>query len=264
MEKPQTFAIVSDTHLTHKYSEKTFRTLKNILEESNYAIFNGDIVDLLKTKMYLFVKNEQWHELFKIMKDKKVVYIRGNHDAKEFDPNNLAEIFSEIQCDSYEMNYGTTEILHFEHGHKLIKTGLQPIGYKFPILKPIIRKIINFNGKIIDRVLRNQTYAGSGKSEKGNMFVANKMMNYSRRKSLEYLKWHLQNNIPENMWGIFAHSHGAMMDLENKTIVSGHFADAEHYGAFTFLGLEPDENNNPKFSIKGGNTKDGIIKIIQE
>ena len=105
--------VFSDTHLYLPFDQKKFNFLKKIISESDRVIINGDFFDGYMIKFSKFI-DSPWNQLFPLLKNKKTVYIFGNHDKKEFSDKRLS-LFSDSQVSNYQLP--TTHYnLIFTHG----------------------------------------------------------------------------------------------------------------------------------------------------
>jgi len=107
--------VFSDTHLYLPFDQKKFNFLKKIISESGQVIINGDFFDGYMNKFDEFCKSS-WNKLFPLLKDRKTVYIYGNHDQKKFIDKRV-NLFSEIREERYRIKINKKNYI-FEHGHK--------------------------------------------------------------------------------------------------------------------------------------------------
>ncbi len=96
--------IFSDTHLSKKFDVRKFNILKKIISGADRVILNGDIWDGYNTKFGDFI-NSKWQRLFPILKNKKTVYIEGNHDPFSL-IDERANLFSDKQVKEYYFESG--------------------------------------------------------------------------------------------------------------------------------------------------------------
>jgi len=108
--------VFSDTHLYLPFDEKKYFFLEKIISQSDRVIINGDFFDGYMCRFDDFIKSE-WSRLFPLLKEKKAVYLFGNHDKKEFS-NQKTNLFSAIQADRYKIKINEKSFI-FEHGHKI-------------------------------------------------------------------------------------------------------------------------------------------------
>lgn len=112
--------IFSDTHLTDRFDHKTYDYLVRILTPADKVIINGDFWDADITTFDLFI-NSRWKELFKLLKEKKSLYLYGNHDAEKFSDERV-NLFSAEQKKQHLMKVGK-HTLRIEHGDLIIPLG---------------------------------------------------------------------------------------------------------------------------------------------
>jgi len=98
-----TILVFSDTHLTHRFNKKKFLFLSRIIKKADKVIINGDFWDGHISSFHRFI-NSKWSMLFKLLKQKKTVYIYGNHDRKEYCDSRVSS-FSTIQTTHYKINF---------------------------------------------------------------------------------------------------------------------------------------------------------------
>jgi predicted MPP superfamily phosphohydrolase len=108
--------VFSDTHLTHVFEEKKYVFLKKVIESADQVIINGDFWDGYLTSFDAFISS-RWNNLFPLLKQKKAVYIFGNHDKACFSDKRTS-FFSDIQTKKYSFVDGMT--FYFEHGNTLL------------------------------------------------------------------------------------------------------------------------------------------------
>lgn len=143
--------VFSDTHLTHKFDQKKFDFLHQIISDADKVIINGDFWDFWGTNFEKFFQSE-WRHLFPLLKSKQTVYVCGNHDPL---PTNRAlleqfctQAVSEFLCRIGEFNY------RFTHGHLLTTHHRSRLGnlYSRSIIKleviGFIRPILYFFNSI--------------------------------------------------------------------------------------------------------------------
>lgn len=108
--------IFSDTHL-HKHLEKSkFNFLKKIISNADKVIIAGDFWESTMMTFDEFISSP-WKDLFPLLKEKKTVYIYGNHDTKA-KSDKRTSLFSETQTERYTFMIGKKTFI-VEHGDKL-------------------------------------------------------------------------------------------------------------------------------------------------
>lgn len=108
--------VISDTHLGEKFEEKKYLLLEKVITAADKVILNGDFWDGYVTSFDQFL-NSAWNKLFPLLKQKKAVYLYGNHDLKDWSDHRTSN-FSIIQAKSYDLMLGNKKF-HFEHGDRL-------------------------------------------------------------------------------------------------------------------------------------------------
>ncbi|MFA6081096.1 MAG: metallophosphoesterase [Patescibacteria group bacterium] len=111
--------VFSDTHLYLPFDQKKFNFLKKIISESDKVIINGDFFDDYMVSFADFI-NSPWNQLFPLLKNKKAIYIFGNHDQEKFSDKRIS-LFSVKQTSEYRMKINN-KIFIFTHGQQFRKT----------------------------------------------------------------------------------------------------------------------------------------------
>ncbi|MFA5770542.1 MAG: metallophosphoesterase [Patescibacteria group bacterium] len=111
--------VFSDTHLYLPFDKKKFDFLKRIINDSDQVIINGDFFDDYMISFEDFI-NSPWKQLFPLLKNKKAVYIFGNHDQEKFSDQRL-NLFSDVQASIYQLSTINYQLV-FTHGQQFRKT----------------------------------------------------------------------------------------------------------------------------------------------
>ena len=111
--------VFSDTHLYLPFDQKKFGFLKKIISGSDQVIINGDFFDDYMISFADFIKSP-WSQLFPLLKNKKAIYIFGNHDQQKFSDKRLS-LFSDVQIANYELQTASYKLI-FTHGQQFRKT----------------------------------------------------------------------------------------------------------------------------------------------
>ena len=119
--------IFSDTHLDHNFDQKRFDLLKDLIEQVDRVIINGDFWDVYLTSWEQFL-NSEWNKLFPLLKQKESIYIFGNHDKAEWMDDRMS-LFSNIQTSSTEINIENKKLI-IQHGNEIYPS----IEEKYPRL----------------------------------------------------------------------------------------------------------------------------------
>ena len=210
--------IFSDTHLYLPFDEKKFNFLKKIIEKSDRIIINGDFFDGYMTDFDQFI-NSPWNKLFPLLKNKKTVYIYGNHDKRSFSDKRV-ELFSDIQAERYKIKTPNKTFI-FEHGQKVRVT-------PDVLLKISNKSLINFF-VLFSHIIRNLLTKIFGK-----IFITLRLAyknSISKRKIAEMYK-------PQNNEIYFiGHNHFGEVDEKNHFAASGMIL----YGFASYLTIENDK-----------------------
>lgn len=108
--------IFSDTHLTTAFDQHTFDALKKVIASVDRIIINGDFWDGYVISFDQFVTSE-WKKIFPLLKEKKAVYLYGNHDPEKWADTRVS-LFSDSQGDTRELDVGHMHVI-VEHGHRV-------------------------------------------------------------------------------------------------------------------------------------------------
>lgn len=193
--------IFSDVHLTKKFDKKKYLFLKNIINDADHVIINGDFWDHYITRFDQFVKSE-WKRLFPDLKNKGAVYVFGNHDRKKWTNKNVS-LFSEIQTEQYEFKNGSNNLI-IEHGNKIIPSLDEKRIAKFSI------RPINFAAAKTRNAL-----------ERVGLYVLGNKYFKIEKKANKKLKKHSLKNLKPHEILVCGHTHLAEFDLKNKFINTG-------------------------------------------
>jgi predicted phosphodiesterase len=117
--------IFSDTHLSAKFDQAKYRYLLNIISGADQVIINGDFWDSYLTTFDQFI-NSDWQQLFPVLKQKKTIYIYGNHDPKHL-ADDRVYAFSVEQGMSKNIEADGVS-LRVQHGHQIVLKGNGPKG----------------------------------------------------------------------------------------------------------------------------------------
>jgi len=131
--------VFSDTHLTTKFNQRKFNKLTQLIRQSDQVIINGDFWEGLIIKFDQFL-NSRWKELFPLLKEKKAIYIYGNHDDDYFSDNRVFQF-----CDKATKEYyleTPKQKYFFTHGQHFLFPK-QPKQYKLTPA-PLKEEILHF------------------------------------------------------------------------------------------------------------------------
>lgn len=200
--------IFSDLHLTDQFESKKYQLLKQIIEDSDQVIINGDFWDGYLTTFERFV-NSPWKKLFPLFKSKETIYIYGNHD-KEVLANKDIQLFSSLQTNKYSLTISGKRFL-IQHGDNIHPALDSRLGLtKVPVF---IMKPIHIGYKYFFRKF--------GKSFLKMVFS----------KSNKRIKKQIDKIVREDEILICGHTHYAEIDLKHRYVNSGIF----HFGLAQYL-----------------------------
>ncbi|MDO8650243.1 MAG: metallophosphoesterase family protein [Candidatus Berkelbacteria bacterium] len=201
--------IISDLHLTKKFSPAKFDLIKKVISDCDQLIINGDLWEGFGMSLKDFMSSG-WRQLFPSLKEKNTVYLFGNHDPKE---NARYEQFSTLATKTYEFSQNNVDF-YVVHGDYFDPT----LDMRHPNLpKPLL-----FIGVIVESWLISTIGRG--------------YLNIYRASNEKMKKWH-RSNI-SNKWLVCGHSHLAELDLETKFANSGIFLRP---GLASYLKIEKGE-----------------------
>ncbi|MDP4039939.1 MAG: metallophosphoesterase family protein [Candidatus Pacearchaeota archaeon] len=190
------YLFFSDSHLSNTFDNKKFKFLKNIINNSDRVIINGDFWEGYDFTIEEFI-NSKWKNLFKLLIAKKTIYLYGNHDKKEYSNKKVKE-FSVKQLQKLTIKSGD-KTFYLEHGDRIV-----PLWDKyFKRMPRIINKFLYY----LER------YAFSLLGIKG-VGILYKRFN---EKMIEKLAKKLKNNE----FLVCGHSHFMEFDEKNHFINSG-------------------------------------------
>src|SRR4051812_43742823 len=107
-----TVLVISDTHLGQVFQPAKFALLVRLINQADQVIINGDFWERYLCSWDEFISSP-WRQLFPLLRDKKAVYLFGNHDLEELS-DYRREKFSTVQAQSYELESGG-RLFHLEH-----------------------------------------------------------------------------------------------------------------------------------------------------
>lgn len=184
--------IISDTHL-EQFDDKKFVFLKKIISGADRVILNGDFWEGQSMSLDNFL-NSPWKQLFPLLKQKKAIYIYGNHDKEELN-HKRTDIFSDIQTNQYSYLSGDITYI-FEHGHRFCPFP----AYRKNSLKyfPFLVKLEDNLEKFIIKIF-------------GKGFFKLYCTRYNNK-----MKKLIKNELLNNQFFICGHTHLPEIDIKNK------------------------------------------------
>ncbi|WKZ30929.1 MAG: metallophosphoesterase family protein [Candidatus Dojkabacteria bacterium] len=113
------YLVISDTHLTHRFYPDKYEKLRIIIQAADRVIINGDFWDGYFTTFDKFLKSE-WKTLFPLLKEKKAVYITGNHDDTQlYQFKDNCGLFADLVAENFKFKSGDKQF-YVEHGHRIL------------------------------------------------------------------------------------------------------------------------------------------------
>lgn len=106
--------IISDTHLGKKLNIPKYDYLRTIIELADAVIINGDFWDHLYQSFDEFI-HSPWSKLFDLLKERRTVYLYGNHDREEWCDDRVFQ-FSDNQGYHHVLKSGGASF-YLTHGH---------------------------------------------------------------------------------------------------------------------------------------------------
>ncbi len=205
--------IFSDSHLSLPFEEKKFNFIEGIIKPVDKVIINGDFWESSLMSFQNFV-NSPWRNLFPLLKEKKTIYIYGNHD-KKISTNSKVNLFSDQQTDRYILNLKDKELV-IEHGNRI---------------HPFIDDRMNWS-KINSNITKPYEHIERLMVRKlGTRFLK---MCYGRMN--KKMKKKLKDELKLNQIYICGHTHYAEIDKESQFINSG----LVRHGLGQYLVIEQD------------------------
>lgn len=107
--------VFSDTHFTCKVDRPRLDVLKQLIQQHDQVVINGDFIDGYLVTFDDYVRSG-WSELFPLLA-KKTVYIYGNHDKKEYSGQRV-RLFSHSQTTHQMIPVAGVEV-RIEHGDRI-------------------------------------------------------------------------------------------------------------------------------------------------
>lgn len=211
--------VISDLHLG-RFSKKKFNFLKNLFEQYDKIIINGDLYEGYLYSLSSFVVSK-WSGLFPLLLKKEAVYVFGNHDCEDWltpHERTLLSLFSTVQTQKYTLELGHVTYI-FEHGHHINPFLDTQLNIKPP---RFFAKFLLWLDHALAGVMGKRFYLGLAKFFNFNM------------KQLLLLR--------EEFWRpdtyfVFGHTHYGEVDLPNKFLNCG----VNKYSFAQFLELTPTE-----------------------
>lgn len=190
--------VFSDSHLKIPFEPKKYEFLVSIISQADHVIINGDFWDGYFLTFDQFI-NSPWKQLFPLLKEKKTVYVYGNHDSSAFTDSRV-NLFSDIQTMRHELENGGKTFI-FEHGNRLYRTPDERIKSK---------KVLKFNSNLMN-TLEKRIIRRLGPK---NLMKLLKGKNNSIKKKLA-------KELKPHEYFVCGHTHCAEYDPEKRFVNSG-------------------------------------------
>lgn len=194
--------VFSDTHLYLPFDQKKFEFLKKIISESDQVIINGDFFDDYMISFADFIKSP-WSQLFPLLKNKKAIYIFGNHDQEIFSDKRTS-LFSVKRTSEYRIKIND-KIFVFTHGQQFRKTADLSIK-NMDSFMPLVTLIMNIAHKV--RQIMVNIF---GRNFLSLRFAYRNIA--TKEKAIKIIK--------ENEFIIVGHNHWAEVDEKNRFACNG-------------------------------------------
>lgn len=168
--------VFSDTHFTDHFDQARFEAISSLLISVDQVIINGDFWDGYSVSFDKFV-NSEWKKLFPLLKEKKCIYIYGNHDDIKMS-DERRDLFADKVCEKYTCSLGGKDFV-FLHGQQYAKT----IDMRFRFLvSPFTNGLVNTYFSIGTKLFKEKfwkrkqpqnrrMYEGMSKDYKGIFFT---------------------------------------------------------------------------------------------
>lgn len=190
--------VFSDSHLSARFEKRKFELLKRIITEADRVIINGDFWEGHLTTFQKFI-DSPWKQLFPLLKEKKAVYLYGNHDRESYSDKGV-ELFSVQHGRRYTMKIGAIEFV-FEHGDRIC-----PMVEEDSVLNKfilVIQHTFNISELIVFRYL-NRIFT-----------------KYAYGRYNTQIKTALKKELKPHQFFICGHTHYAEYDPERRFANSG-------------------------------------------
>ncbi len=188
--------IFADTHLGKRFEEKKFKFLESIIADVDQVIINGDFWEGVGNSFEDFI-NSPWRHLFPLLKNKKTIYIFGNHDEKKL-TNSKVNLFSHQQTDRYELK-SNGSVFICEHGNRLISFTNDS---DFP-KSVLVSKTLDSIEKLMIKVFNKKVFE----------FIC--------RRFNKVIKKKIKQELLPNQYFVCSHTHVAEVDKNNRFINTG-------------------------------------------
>lgn len=210
--------IINDTHLTHHFDKARYDYIVKLVNQADQVILNGDFWDAYLTDFNLFC-NSEWQKLFPLLKQKKTIYLFGNHDKREFVDQRVSQ-FSQQQLDSYSFKSGKN-IFNIQHGHVLAPGHDTVWPFKNPKFIRLLYRLFTATLSYFPLFERFFYYVYQSKVDK---------------LELRILRSYAKKHAHANTYFIFGHSHLLFEDKKTGFISCG----LTHRAKYSYCMIEGD------------------------
>lgn len=186
--------VISDLHLTKRFDPAKFELIKKIILDADQVIINGDLWEGFGMNLREFL-DSRWKVLFPIFKQKRSIYLFGNHDPKGTEDYS---VLAENVATSYEFSQNGIEF-YIAHGDLLDPT----LDMRHPNLP---KWMLNL-GSVVERLLIR--------------VIGRSYLNIYKTSNQKMKDWHRSNQ--SGKWLICGHSHLPEIDETTRFANSGIF-----------------------------------------
>ncbi|GIK83683.1 MAG: hypothetical protein BroJett025_03050 [Patescibacteria group bacterium] len=187
--------VFGDTHLTNRFDSELFDYIAKLVKSADQVIINGDFWDAYLTTFDKFC-NSEWCNLFPLLKEKKTVYVFGNHDKQEYMDDRYL-LFSDIQLLEHTFTSGNKKF-KVQHGHLIAPAYDARFLFRNNVL---VRPFYQFCVRMIEKneFIRDMQH----KSEfdlgihKINFYIQNISKNFEKDQHYIFGHTHIHKQIPE-------------------------------------------------------------------
>lgn len=109
--------VISDTHFTKLFQPKRYKKLVGLINNADQVVLNGDFWEGMAISFDDFM-NSKWKQLFPLLKEKKAIYVYGNHDDPALSDDRVYE-FCETAVEEYALKT-PKRTYYFNHGQDFL------------------------------------------------------------------------------------------------------------------------------------------------
>jgi len=217
--------VLSDLHFGNQVNTQKQRALKKLIMLADKVIINGDFWDRYLTTFDQFV-NSDWAKLFLLLKQKKTVYLFGNHDPQKLIDKRVSWFCVQTGFE-YDLDISGQKY-HIEHGDRL-----KPACWLLDFLADLSFSIsgVYWSTKIF--VFCQTLFV--------KVFGIKLYQKIHNGENLRVLRAWQKKCLNKNYWLVCGHTHSAVFDKKEKYINTGFC----RFGYLQYLTI-----NNQKLSLK--------------